>query len=179
MSTQPVRNDLIHVSDAAEIAGVSSSAIYQHGQSGRLNSTLVDGFRMFYRSEVEEYARARAAAPKGMLKPSIKLSHNSPSHGMQSLGDKMSVEILREIVQETVIDLHEPVSDLQVVEAPEFTPVLAFLQGNIQRINDQLGAYSVQIAEMEAAADHLIDQQKEFQIALASLERIQKGLATQ
>lgn len=172
MNTQPVRNDLIHVSDAAEIAGVTSSAIYQHGRSGRLNSILIEGFRMFFRAEVEEYARARAAAPKGMLTPSIQLSHNSPSHGMQSLGDKMPPEILLESIQETVVDL-------QVDGPPEFSPIFGFLEKNIQRINDELAVYSAQIMALETAANFLINQQKEYQIALASLERIQKGLATQ
>lgn len=173
MNTQPVRTDLIHVSDAAEIAGVSSSAIYQHGRSGRLNSTLIDGFRMFYRAEVVEYAAARSKSPSGMLTPNIKFL----PHGMQSLGEKMPPEILLESVQSVPDTLNE-VKDL-ATEFTEFSPVLTFLVDRVREINERLAVFSAEIAELEAKSNQLISQQEDCQIALASLERIEKGIATQ
>lgn len=55
----------VHISDAAAMAGVTPSAIYQRIRSGKLSAIEKDGFRMLVRSEVQAYAARKNGHRKG------------------------------------------------------------------------------------------------------------------
>lgn len=63
-STRDV-GDLITVTEAAQLRGVSRAAIHELVQRGRLRSERMFGRVLLYRSEVEAFERVRPGPKKG------------------------------------------------------------------------------------------------------------------
>lgn len=153
----------IHVSDAAEMAGVSPNAIYKHARKGRLTIVTIEGFRMLPKAEVQAYAAAR----KGRSRAS--------ASALSTLGGRTTDQLVSPPSTRKPTDrvLDEPISartDRPIYH--EFNGVLKYLEERMSEIDEELAVYSRKIQELEYAASKLVSQQDACRISLENLRKV-------